>query len=114
SSQPRQHNSSPTCLSGFGPRRSTMHKQLAIPAAVIAAGLFSTAARADILGFEFGAYRWQADYEGSVRSGSDRLDLEQTLGFDDDDIDVFYAAFEHPLPLIPNLRLQHTKMESSA
>jgi outer membrane protein len=74
---------------------------------VLAAG-----AQADVLGFRLGAYQWQQDYDGDVQSGGEKIDLQNDLGFDDDDGTVLYLALEHPLPLVPNLLLQRTEISS--
>lgn len=82
--------------------------------AVALAGATIGSAHADILGVHLSAYAWYPDIEGSVRSGTVDVDLENDLGFDDDRYTVMAAAFEHPLPLIPNVMLAHTDMATSA
>lgn len=83
-------------------------------AATLVSGL-AMGAHADVIGAEFGAYRWHADFDGTVRAdGGTRLDLNDTLGIDDDDVDVIFIALEHPIPLLPNIRLQHTRLDTSA
>ncbi len=88
------------------------------PTTQVLAGLgalvLSGAAAADLLGFRLGAYNWQADLEGDVRSGSERVNIERDLGFDDDNFTVFYAALEHPLPLLPNIAVARTDLDASA
>jgi outer membrane protein len=73
-------------------------------------------ATADIIGAEFGAYAWQPDFSGNVSTGgaAARIDLQDDLGFDDDDSTSYYIALEHPLPLLPNLLLSYTDLETSA
>ncbi len=70
---------------------------------------------ADAVGFEFGAYQWQQNYEGKVRSGPDNglntVDVEKDLGLDDESNNVYYFVLEHPLPFIPNVLLQHTELD---
>jgi len=66
-----------------------------------------------------GAQHWGQNYEGFVRdlestTGSSRVDLETDLGFDDDNGSVIYVTFEHPVPLIPNIKLQQTELETDA
>ncbi|MFA7554434.1 MAG: TIGR04219 family outer membrane beta-barrel protein [Spongiibacteraceae bacterium] len=85
---------------------------------LISAGLacaLSTTAIADTIGFEIGAYAWQPNFSGSVESGklSSNIDIEDDLGFDDESSTVFYALLEHPIPLIPNLRIQQTELDIS-
>jgi len=61
---------------------------------------------ATILGFEAGAYVWQADATGSV--GADNVG-----GYDGDN-NVTYFAFEHPVPIVPNVKLQITDMAATS
>jgi outer membrane protein len=71
------------------------------------------AAQADVLGFSVGAYQWQQNYDGTVRSGGANVDLRDDLGFADERNNVYFAEFDHPLPLLPNLRLQHTEISAT-
>lgn len=71
-------------------------------------------AHADALGFSVGAYAWQQNISGSVRSGGDNVDLHNDLGFSDDHNNVYFAEFDHPVPVLPNIRIQHTRLSTSA
>ena len=93
---------------------STPIRQLLSAATLGSSLLLAAAAQADDLKFEVGAYRWQTDYEGHVQSGGDSIDLNDDLGFDDDDADTLYAVLEHPIPILPNLRLQYTQIDTDA
>lgn len=89
--------------------------QPALLTTLLAAGtLTGPTALADDIKFELGAYRWQADYDGYVQADGDRVDLNDDLGFDDDDADTIYAILEHPIPLLPNLKLQYTQIDTTA
>ncbi len=90
--------------------RSALFKTLLVGSALLGA----TAVVADDLKFELGAYNWQVDYNGKVQAGDDSVDLNDDLGFDDDDANTIYAILEHPIPLLPNLRLQYTKLDTDA
>ena len=74
----------------------------------------SSAASADFVGIYTGAERWNYDIDGSMRSGSDNVDLNQDLGFSDDDDNVYYLAFEHPVPFLPNVKVQQNNLKGSA
>ncbi|GAA4357719.1 TIGR04219 family outer membrane beta-barrel protein [Kangiella marina] len=74
----------------------------------------SSAASADFLGIYVGAERWNYDIDGYISSGSDRVDLNQDLGLQDDDDNVYYLAFEHPVPFLPNVKIQQNNLEGSA
>ena len=74
----------------------------------------SPLAHADFVGITLGASAWNQDYEGTVQSGSESLDLQQTLGLDNETNNVFYASFEHPIPLVPNIALGRTELDISS
>ncbi len=78
--------------------------------------LFGLAASstADTLSISIGANVWQQALSGGVQDGSSLIDVEDDLGMDDETNNVFYATFEHPIPLLPNLKLQHTEISQSA
>lgn len=61
-----------------------------------------TAAQADIIGLTAGAEYWQGSAEG--RAGN--RGVSQALNFDDASRRALYAAFEHPLPLLPNIAVR--------
>lgn len=67
-------------------------------------------AAADFLGVYAGAGQWRADYSGDLGDPSISAD---ELGLEDSANNVIYVAFEHPIPLIPNARIQHTDISSS-
>ena len=54
-----------------------------------------------------GAYTWNAELSGDIATGSDKVDLEKDLDFDKTRENVFYIGLEHPVPLVPNVRLRH-------
>lgn len=67
-------------------------------------------AAADFLGVHAGIGQWQADYSGEL--GNPSVTASE-LGLQDSDNTFLYVAFEHPIPLIPNARIQHTNVSSS-
>lgn len=82
---------------------------------IIAAGTFAlclpTFAYADFIGFRVGATSWQQDFEGSVQSGPDVIDVDNVLGIQDETNNSFYIALEHPVPLLPNIALTRTDID---
>lgn len=79
-----------------------------LPASALAAVMFtaSSSTQADVLGVYAGGGLWQTDLSGDVGdAGQPAADLED-LGLDDEDSNFFYVALEHPIPIIPNARLQ--------
>ncbi|MGJ8691604.1 MAG: TIGR04219 family outer membrane beta-barrel protein [Thalassotalea sp.] len=78
---------------------------------IIAAGLtalMATSAQADtLLGLYVGGSIWNAEASGSFgQQGSS----ESTFNLEDEKNSNFYAALEHPIPLIPNLKLSSTDL----
>nr|WP_221200495.1 TIGR04219 family outer membrane beta-barrel protein [Litorivivens lipolytica] len=71
-------------------------------------------AQADIIGATAGAYSWNQGWSGDLRgeeTGDDKIDLEDDLGFDDERANSIFVALEHPIPVLPNIRLASTEME---
>lgn len=69
---------------------------------------------ADFIGFKVGAYNWSQDYDGEIQSSSDildEIDLNNDLGLKEEDGNTYYLALEHPIPIIPNIRIQQTDLE---
>ena len=74
--------------------------------------LSSDALMADVLGFSFGIKYWNYDVEGSVRSPL--VDSNQVaINFNDNNDLNPFVVFEHPLPFIPNFKIQQNNIESS-
>lgn len=72
------------------------------------AALSGGASADTILGLYAGAGSWMASYDGDA--GAESVDLDE-LNLDDTDNLFFYVALEHPVPLIPNIRLAHTDVQ---
>ena len=80
-------------------------------------GLFlPVAAQADALGIRIGANAWQQNFSGHARSGDtdDRIDVEDDLGFDDENDFQGYISFEHAVPMLPNVLVQRTVIDADA
>lgn len=90
-----------------------MNKQFLKVLLLAVVGL-SGAAQADVLGWRVGANLWQQQFEGDVSSGGANIDLEDDLNYDDESGASYYAQFEHPIPLLPNVLLQHTNLNVSS
>lgn len=70
----------------------------------------SNLAHADtIFGIYAGAGSWQTDYSGEA--GDPALSAGE-LGIDEKNNTFFYIALEHPVPLIPNIKIQQTDLTS--
>ncbi|MFT4853588.1 MAG: outer membrane protein [Candidatus Pseudothioglobus sp.] len=73
--------------------------------------LVGTCARADFLGVYTGAGYWNANFSGDVIAG---ISLEDELNIDRSGSSYIYIAFEHPIPLVPNIKVAHTTLKDSA
>ena len=60
-----------------------------------------------------GGYNWSTSYSGDVSADPVLLNLEDNLGLGDSDNTVIWAAFEHPIPVIPNIQIKQTSLETS-
>ncbi|KXO11726.1 MULTISPECIES: TIGR04219 family outer membrane beta-barrel protein [Marinobacter] len=68
---------------------------------------------ADILGVGATVGYWDADYSGEASKGNDRVDLERDLNLSNDSNANLTAYFEHPVPVLPNVRLAYTRTKQS-
>ncbi len=84
-------------------------------AALLTAGLFlSPWSQADvILGGTVEVARWAAELDGKARNGGNTIDVNDDLGFDDDNFNFFVASFEHTIPVLPNIRVESIKLEQA-
>ncbi|MDZ7805051.1 TIGR04219 family outer membrane beta-barrel protein [Thiohalophilus sp.] len=89
-------------------------RQLAIALPALAMG---SPAFADFIGARFGAGMWDHDPSGHIRyqttNSSHNADLKNDLNLEDDKEGYFYALVEHPVPLIPNIKVMQTNLTSS-
>ncbi|MCW8834472.1 MAG: TIGR04219 family outer membrane beta-barrel protein [Colwellia sp.] len=81
--------------------------------AILAASLTTllcTTAQADtLLGLYIGGQMWANEAEGSFGEG----ELDQAVfDFDDENQGSFFVALEHPIPLIPNVKIASTTLDT--
>lgn len=57
---------------------------------------------------------WGAQPSGTVTADGDDADVEDDLNFDRNGTNLVQIAFEHPVPLVPNVRLRHVSLDDSA
>ena len=80
--------------------------------AALVAALMSSNAHADALGLFIGAGSWDHDSSGDFGTVGDTvIDVESDLGYDDESDTYVWAAFEHFVPLVPNIRIEAASME---
>lgn len=79
-------------------------------AAALGCALMSESSHADtILGVYVGAQVWQTDTSGGFADSSSTADFS----FDDESNTALYIAFEHPVPFIPNVKINRTSLDNT-
>ncbi len=85
-----------------------------LPSTLLAASMLLSAVQshADFVGIYAGVGVWQSSIDGEV--GTDDIPLtSDELGFDDEQNTHAFVAFEHPVPVLPNVRLAMTSLDTS-
>jgi len=80
-----------------------------ILAASVAALMCGSAQADTLLGLYIGGQIWSNEASGSFGEGSDN---QSVFEFDDENQGSFYVAFEHPIPLIPNIKIASTTLDT--
>ncbi|MDN3484952.1 TIGR04219 family outer membrane beta-barrel protein [Pseudoalteromonas sp. APC 3224] len=83
-------------------------KKYCIAAALSMACLAPVAQADTVLGLYVGVDGWKADNDGGFSDNNNAL---QNFNFEDETFVSYYAALEHPVPLVPNLKLKYTELE---
>jgi len=84
-----------------------------LTSSLLLAVLYSASASADFLGVYVGGGSWNHDPSGDFntnQTGSTNIDLKSNLGLSDESEAYVWAAFEHPIPFLPNIRLEKTSL----
>jgi len=77
------------------------------------ASVISTPVNADFLGLYAGAGVWNHAPSGGFQTTNAldvSIDMESTLGMTKETEGYAYVAFDHPVPLLPNVRLEKTSL----
>lgn len=78
--------------------------------AVGIATLLSASAQADtLLGLYIGGQAWTNQSDGSFGEGADN---QASFDFDDETQGSYFVALEHPIPLIPNIKIASTTLDT--
>ncbi len=77
----------------------------------IAALTMPIAAHADFIGVYVGGGAWISEFSGDIIAD---LSLDNDLNIQGDTSSYIYAAFEHPVPLLPNIKVAKTRLDDSA
>ena len=73
--------------------------------------LTSGIAQADFLRIEAGAGIWQSTPSGSAAYNSTAYDVVDKLGYKEETPSYMWINFKHPIPVLPNVRLEYTAPE---
>lgn len=76
---------------------------------LLTTAMIPSLAMADFIGLYAGGGAWQANPQGNI--GRSNINLDSTLNLNEETNRFAYVAVEHPIPLLPNIRLQHTEMD---
>jgi outer membrane protein len=88
--------------------------KLCFSTSIFVLALFSsTAHSAPGIDVKLSLGQWQADYSGKVGQDNNTATIEE-LGFDDEDHNIITAEIRHALPIVPNIKLQQTALDSTA
>lgn len=80
------------------------------------ATLLSTSVQADtLLGLYIGGHIWDVETTGSFGEKNSTTGdvVSQNFSFKDEQQGSFYIALEHPIPLIPNIKISSTTLDTS-
>lgn len=82
---------------------------------VVAAVFFgSTQLQADVpLGLELGSSIWKPDYTGSIALAGPAIDIANDLGFDNESHSDLWLRYEHPMPLLPNIKAVLSNLDAT-
>lgn len=83
-----------------------------ILAATALAAVLPQANGLPLVDFYAGGYYWDQTYSGDITDENTSVDLDDDLNLDSVGNNVFYAAFEHPIPIIPNIKVKQTSMST--
>lgn len=73
----------------------------------------TTSTMADVLGLGATVGYWDSELSGQAGKNSEALDVENDLNLSNDSNANLEAYFEHPVPILPNVRLNYTRIEQS-
>ncbi|MCR8915736.1 TIGR04219 family outer membrane beta-barrel protein [Marinobacter panjinensis] len=68
---------------------------------------------ADVIGVGANISYWDSDLSGKAGKNNDAVDVENDLDLESDTNANLSAYFEHPVPVLPNVRLNYTGIEQS-
>jgi outer membrane protein len=75
--------------------------------------LVAPLSQADVVGLRASVSYWDSDLSGQAANSGDVVDVENDLNLDSDSDANASLYLEHPVPLLPNVRLNYTVIEQS-
>lgn len=75
--------------------------------------LVAPVSQADVVGLGASVSYWDSDLSGQAATNNDVVDVENDLNLDSDTNANASLYLEHPVPLLPNVRLNYTLVEQS-
>ncbi|MCJ8274614.1 MAG: TIGR04219 family outer membrane beta-barrel protein [Psychrosphaera sp.] len=89
-------------------------KKITTTAIALAACLTATNVCADtLLGVYAGVQTWNMDSEGSFGQVKNGVSSSAAFAFEKETQNSYYVALEHPIPLVPNVKIKHNEMETN-
>ncbi|WP_372972688.1 TIGR04219 family outer membrane beta-barrel protein [Marinobacter sp.] len=82
-------------------------------AVILSAIVVVPAAQADVLGFGASIGYWDSDLSGKAAKGGDRVNVENELDLSNNTEANLSAFLEHPVPLLPNVRLSYVTVDQT-
>ncbi len=79
-----------------------------VPSGASAAGVIP------LIDLDVQAGLWQPQPTGTIASNGDSIDFEDDLNYKENDTNTFMASLEHPVPVLPNVRVRHFSSSDSA
>lgn len=74
----------------------------------------SVAGTLPLVDFRVGVGYWQPELSGNFASEGEDFDVEDDLDFERNSTNMFEIGVEHPIPVLPNVRLRHLSLSDSA
>lgn len=85
-----------------------------LKSALVVSALFTVpVAQADVLGFGASIGYWDSDLSGNASKGGDRVNVENDLDLSNNNEVNLSGYLEHPIPLLPNVRLSYLNIDQS-
>ena len=67
-----------------------------------------------ILGIYLSASAWSPDFSGTISDAGAPINIEDELNITDDSSTSFSFALEHPIPMLPNIKIQRTGLDTTS